>query len=83
VPYEEDIWKHLSIGKIRFVAAEKSSRCALTTVDQETGKKGTEPLRTLSGYRKFDSKIYFGHNLISLNEGEVTVGDGIVSRRDS
>lgn len=76
-PYEEDHWRNLSIGKNKFVAVKKSDRCVLTTVDQDTGQKGSEPLRTLSGYRKVDNKVFFGHNLVALNEGIVTVGDPV------
>lgn len=77
-PYEEDHWRNLSIGKNKFVAVKKSARCVLTTVDQDTGKKGSEPLRTLSGYRKVDNKVFFGHNLVAQNEGIVTVGDPVI-----
>jgi uncharacterized protein YcbX len=77
-PYEEDTWRNLSIGKIRFVAVKKSDRCAITTVNQDTAEKGSEPLRTLSGYRKVNNKIFFGQNLVALNEGEVAVGDSVI-----
>lgn len=80
-PYEEDFWRNLSIGKNRFVAVKKSARCTLITVNQETGEKGAEPLRTLSTYRKIDNKIYFGQNLVALDEEEVAVGDSIMVSR--
>lgn len=77
-PYAEDDWKQLSIGKIRFLAAKKSDRCVMTTVDQDTAEKGSEPLRTLSSYRKLDNKVYFGQNLIGMETGVVAVGDTII-----
>jgi uncharacterized protein YcbX len=77
-PYAEDGWRDLVIGRIPFVAAKKSARCVLTTINQETAEKGAEPLRTLSQYRKVGSKIYFGHNLIALEQGEVRVGDPVI-----
>lgn len=77
-PYEEDGWKNLSIGGLRFAAVKKSDRCILTTVDQNTAEKGTEPLRTLSAYRKTGNKVFFGHNLLSLDAGVVSVGDTII-----
>ncbi len=80
-PYEEDNWRNLSIGKNRFAAVKKSARCTLTTVNQDTGEKGAEPLRTLSTYRKVDNKIYFGQNLVALDEEEVAVGDSIIVSR--
>jgi len=79
-PYQEDEWKDLSIGGLRFVAVKKSARCVLTTVDQNTAVKGREPLHTLSGYRKVGNKVFFGHNLVGLDEGTVSVDDAIIPR---
>ena len=50
----------------------------LTTVNQETGEKGIEPLLTLSQYRKKENKVLFGQNLIALNHFEVYEGDEII-----
>jgi uncharacterized protein YcbX len=77
-PFEEDQWRDLSIGEIRFVAVKKSARCKLITVNQETAARGTEPLRTLSAYRKTGNKVFFGQNLIARHEGTLTVGDAII-----
>lgn len=77
-PYEEDEWKNFSAGTNRFAAVKRCARCVLTTVDPSTGEKGTEPLATLSKYRRVDSKVLFGQNLIALNYNEVSVGDKIV-----
>lgn len=77
-PFIEDKWRDLSIGSLRFMAVKKCDRCVLTTVDQDTAEKGTEPLRTLTGYRKADNKVYFGQNLIAIDKGEVTVGDPLI-----
>lgn len=76
--FAEDTWKDLSIGSLRFVAVKKCDRCVLTTVDQGTGVKGTEPLKTLSGYRKAGNKVYFGQNMVALNEGSLSVGQRII-----
>jgi uncharacterized protein YcbX len=77
-PFIEDHWRNLSIGNVPFVAVKKSDRCVLTTVNQETAEKGSEPLRTLSTYRKKGNKVCFGQNLVALAEGEVRVGDPII-----
>ena len=74
----EDQWRNVSIGGVRFVAVKRSDRCVITTIDQDTGEKESEPLRTLSTYRKVGNKVYFGHNMVALNEGEVCLGDGII-----
>ena len=77
-PYEEDSWKKFAIGKTRFAGVKPSDRCVLTTVNQSTGEKGTEPLKTLATYRKRENKIYFGQNLVALENGFVNVGDAII-----
>jgi uncharacterized protein YcbX len=73
--YEEDTWRDISIGSTRFIGVKRCARCALPTVNPETGEKGVEPLRTLSIYRKFDNKVYFGQNLIAIDHRAINVGD--------
>ena len=50
-------------------------RCVFTTVDQETGETGKEPLKTLATYRRQNAAVIFGMNLIHRNEGHLRVGD--------
>ncbi len=76
-PYAEDSWRNFSIGKNRFAAVKQCARCVLTTVNQDTGDKGIEPLLTLSQYRKKENKVLFGKNLVALNHNEVHEGDKI------
>ena len=76
--FAEDQWRDVSIGNIRFMGVKKCDRCVLTTVNQDTAEKGSEPLRTLTSYRKMDNKVYFGQNLIALDTGEVAVGDRVI-----
>lgn len=75
--YEEDNWKKFRIGSNRFVGVKPCSRCVLTTVDQRSGVKGTEPLATLATYRKYGSKIKFGQNLLAIDHDEIQEGDEI------
>lgn len=76
-PYAEDSWRNFSIGENRFAAVKQCARCVLTTVNQDTGDKGIEPLLTLSQYRKKENKVLFGKNLVALNHNEVHEGDEI------
>jgi uncharacterized protein len=76
-PYEEDGWRDFRIGNNRFVGVKKCARCVLTTVNQDTGEKGTEPLFTLSTYRKENNKVNFGQNVIALDHTVVNEGDAI------
>jgi uncharacterized protein YcbX len=78
-PFAEDAWSRVTIGDIPFAAVKKCDRCVMTTVDPETAVKGTEPLRTLSAYRKVGKKVFFGQNMIALREGTIRVGDPITA----
>ena len=76
-PYAEDGWEELRIGVATFRVAEPCPRCAITTVDQESGERGKEPLRTLATYRKANGEVWFGRNLIHTSPGTVSVGDPV------
>jgi len=80
-PYAEDEWGQVRIGGIPFRVAEACPRCAVTTVDQKTGTRGKEPLRTLATYRKSDGEVFFGRNLIHDALGTVRVGDTVETTR--
>lgn len=74
-PFFEDKMSHFSIGGIQFFGVKLSSRCIVTTIDQNSATKGIEPLKTLATYRKKNNKIYFGQNLYYKGEGKIKVGD--------
>jgi len=76
-PFLEDSLREIKIGEVEFQIVKPCARCIMTTVDQETGKKGKEPLKTLSGYRTLNSKVYFGQNVVALRTGKVKIGDPI------
>jgi uncharacterized protein YcbX len=76
-PYLEDSLRKIRIGEVDFEVVKPCARCVMTTVDQSTGIKGKEPLKTLSSYRTLNGKVYFGQNLIAVHSGEVSVGDVI------
>jgi len=78
LPYAEDNWHRIRIGEVEFEGVKNCSRCIFTTIDPDTGIKSTEtePLRTLSQYRKRpEGGVYFGQNLIPRSGGVVHVGD--------
>lgn len=77
-PFEEDTWKEFTVGTAHFKGLKLCARCVLTTVNQDTGKPGTEPLATLSKYRKVGSKVNFGQNAVTMESNkEVEVGNEI------
>ncbi|MFD7135604.1 MOSC domain-containing protein [Streptomyces sp. NPDC059894] len=82
VPHTEDTTAHLSIAGTELTFTERTIRCAVTMVDQETGRRaGPEPLRTLSTYRREPEGVAFGAYFTVAREGEVAVGDVVTERR--
>ena len=73
----EDSWAVLSIGAIRFRAAELCDRCVLTTIEPTTRAKGKEPIRTLARHRRWGGAVWFGLRVIPLDEGMLRVGDPV------
>ncbi len=77
-PFAEDHWQSFTIGESLFKAVKPCSRCIMTTVEQSTGEKGKEPLRTLASYRTVANKVLFGQNLIFIGGNTaVRVGDAV------
>jgi len=78
-PFIEDTWKDFMIGKLKFKAVKPCARCVVTTVNQNTAEKGSEPLETLAKFRKVGNKVNFGMNVIGHDSGVVQVGDLVVA----
>ncbi|MEJ7768481.1 MAG: MOSC N-terminal beta barrel domain-containing protein [Chitinophagaceae bacterium] len=79
IPYQEDTMRHFKIAGVDFFGVKLCARCLITTIDQQTGDKAKEPLKTLATYRKKNNNIYFGQNLLSKGEGMIRVGDELVA----
>jgi uncharacterized protein YcbX len=73
--HAEDGWERLRIGEVAFRVAKPCARCIVTTVDQSSGERGREPLRTLSTYRTEGGQVLFGQNLVHDGRGVIRVGD--------
>jgi len=76
-PFEEDHWDKVRIGEAIFKVTKPCARCVMTTVDQQTAKKGKEPLKTLATYRTVNNQVMFGQNMLLLEGAEVKVGDPV------
>ncbi len=79
-PWAEDDWRDLRVGDVRFAGVKDCARCAVTTVDQESGVRceHNEPLRTLARFRrKAGGRIIFGQNLIPRRLGRIALGDRV------
>ncbi|CEE94459.1 putative 2Fe-2S protein with ferredoxin-like NADP-linked domain and 2Fe-2S ferredoxin-like domain [Xenorhabdus nematophila str. Anatoliense] len=80
-PFKEDNWQVIQIGDIIFDLPKPCSRCILTTVSPEKGRKNPqgEPLATLSSFRtaEEDGAVDFGQNAIARNSGIIHIGDRV------
>ena len=77
-PFAEDGWEVVRIGKITFRVVKPCARCIITTVDQATGAKAREPLRTLATFRRDGNEVLFGQNLIhDKDRSTLRVGDPV------
>ncbi|MEH2920241.1 YcbX family protein [Samsonia erythrinae] len=78
--FAEDGWKTLRIGEVTFDVVKPCSRCILTTVSTERGRKhpSAEPLATLQSFRTAaNGDVDFGQNLVARNTGIIRVGDTV------
>lgn len=87
IPFDEDNWKEVFIGsraRVRFV--DKCTRCAITTMDPQTGikDKDEQPLKELRSFRcmpPYGPKPCMGiYTAVDL-EGEIKVGDPVYAVR--
>lgn len=77
-PFAEDHWRLLRIGDVALEVAKPCARCAITTVDQATGRRdGAEPLRTLGTFRRGTKGVEFAMNVVHRGPGWLHVGDSV------
>ena len=76
-PWAEDGWDRIRMGDIVFHVVKPCARCSITTVDQDTGARGKEPLRTLARFRRVGNKVMFAQNLVHDATGTIEVGSRV------
>ncbi len=76
-PFEEDRWRRLRIGGVRYRFAEHCDRCQVTMVDPQTLLRRKEPIRTLARHHRWDGRTWFGIRLVPLGVGTVGVGEPV------
>jgi MOSC domain-containing protein len=76
-PWAEDAWRRIRIGSVSFRVAKPCGRCVVTTTDQMTGERGSQPLRILGAKRRFGKSLVFGQNVIPNAPGVIRVGDPV------
>ncbi|XP_014225318.1 molybdenum cofactor sulfurase 3 [Trichogramma pretiosum] len=75
-PFEEINWKSVKIGNCTFQVEGVCTRCQMICIDQTTGIKTVEPLRTLA--EKFHGKLRFGIYLVKSGiEDDLKIGDKV------
>ncbi|WP_327316520.1 MOSC domain-containing protein [Streptomyces sp. NBC_01235] len=79
-PHTENGAARLSIAGTELAFTEGTVRCAITMVDQTTGRRsGPEPLRTLADHRRAaDGGVVFGAYFEVRREGKISVGDEVL-----
>ena len=76
--YAEDTWGRIVVGGVPIALVKPCARCAVTTVNPDTGVKGKEPLTTLAGYRRAEGGVMFCENAIHLSLGSLRLADTVV-----
>jgi uncharacterized protein YcbX len=76
-PFAEDTWRRIRVGDVELDVVKPCSRCAITTVDPLTAKRGKEPLATLAKFRLHEKETWFGQNCIHRSLGSIRVGDPV------
>ncbi len=66
-PWAEDLWTRVTVGEVAFRIPKASGRCVVTTTDQDTARRGREPLHTLGRHRSVGGRLLFGVNLVPLS----------------
>ena len=77
-PHEEDEWlgNTIQIGpELRLYIMARDPRCAITTLDPNTGERDVDTLRLILSYRPNPRTAYFGVYGIVEHPGRVTIGD--------
>jgi uncharacterized protein YcbX len=79
--WAEDGWNRLTVGDVLFRVAKPCGRCVVTTTDQDSARRGREPLATLGRHRRLGGRLVFGQYLVPLTTGTVRVGDRVTVLR--
>ena len=76
-PWEEDTWRRLRIGGVRFGGGLAWPRCAIPQVDQVTAERHPEPARVLRRHRWCDDAPGVENGLRGFVEGSALFGVGL------
>lgn len=73
--FSEDRTDNFNMGQVSLTGMKLCGRCVMININQEQGiLTGSEPLRTLSKYRKDEGKVMFGRYFQSAGNFTLNVG---------
>ncbi len=77
--YDEDTWsgRRVAIGPVVVRVGDRMPRCALTTMDPDTGAKDFPTLHVLAPYRRVGNEVLLGVYADVEEPGTVAVGDDV------
>ena len=75
--YAEDCWARIRVGDVECSPVKACARCVITTTDQLTAERNSEPLLTLTRYRLVARGVLFGQNVIHHTRGVLRVGNSV------
>jgi uncharacterized protein len=84
--HAEDVWvgRVVRVGEARLRVIRLDPRCALTTLDPDTGERDADTLRWLAGYRRHeDGEVYCGIYADVELPGRVRVRDEVEPLEDA
>lgn len=78
--FDEDNWRVIGINNQLFDFGKRCSRCVVTTINQQTAEKGSEPLHELANFRRdHRGKVCFGAYYTNRQAtGNLAVGNPVV-----
>jgi len=66
LPWEEDTWKRIRIGKVEFQVWQRCGRCLMTTIDRDSLTRDTT-LQELRTFRERGNQSNFGMHLVPIS----------------
>lgn len=79
-PHEEDNIETLTGENVKLVNIKPCARCQVINLDLENGVFQKNPLKTLASYRGSENKLYFGTNMMCVQEGVLSKGEKLYSK---
>jgi uncharacterized protein YcbX len=76
-PHEEDGWRRIRIGGMRFRVVTPCPRCQVPTINPDSAEREADVARTLARYRAAERNVWFGQNLVQEGEGAIAVSDAV------